>query len=31
MGDQMKALFDELQQGEPRKNVLGETDTAAPL
>ena len=31
MGDQMKALFDELQEGEPRKNVPGETDTAAPL
>ena len=31
MGDQMKALFDELEQGEPRKNVPGETGTAAPL
>jgi hemerythrin superfamily protein len=31
MGDQMKALFDELKQGEPRKNVPGETDAADPL
>jgi len=27
----MKALFDELEQGEPRMNVPGETGTAAPL
>jgi len=31
LGDQMKALFDELEQGEPRMNVPGETGTAAPL
>ena len=31
MGDQVKALFDELEKGEPRKNVPAETQAAAPL
>lgn len=31
MGDQMKALFEQLQEGEPRKNVPAETGMAAPL
>ena len=31
LGDQMKQLFDELQSGEPRKDVPRETDRAAPL
>ena len=31
MGDRMKALFDELEQGEPRMSVPGETGMAAPL
>jgi len=31
MGDQMKALFDQLQKGEPRKSVPAETKAAASL
>ena len=31
LGDQMKALFDQVQKGEPRKNVPAETQAAAPL
>ena len=31
MGDQMKALFDELEEGEPRKDIPGETGMAATL
>ena len=31
MGEQMEALFDELEKGEPRKSVPAETDAAAPL
>lgn len=31
MGDQMKAMFDDLKKGEPRKNVPAETAKAAPL
>jgi hemerythrin superfamily protein len=31
MGEKMKALFDNLQQGEPRRTVPSETTKAAPL
>jgi hemerythrin superfamily protein len=31
MGEQMKALFDEIEKGEPRKNVPAETEAAAHL